>query len=216
MNQGNQMATDLDDIVRNLCNSYDFRGKIILSVGAGGGQLIDYGRLAQKVIAVDKDPVAIEVLKHRLSPKGLLDKFEIVESDFFDIATTSDVVLFEFSLHEIPDPERALAHAKSLAPDVVVLDHEPGSDWAYVANEELKVGASTKAVLNLDIQSHSVFTTEQLFDDYLDLSNKIRGQGETAMNRISAFLGVEPIRIPMSYSVCVLSHSEAHGPPLEA
>ena len=31
-----------------------------------------------------------------------------------------DVVYFEFCLHEMDDPAKALIHAKSLAPDIVV------------------------------------------------------------------------------------------------
>jgi hypothetical protein len=31
----------------------------------------------------------------------------------------------------MPDPERALLHARSLAPEIVVFDHAVSSEWAY-------------------------------------------------------------------------------------
>jgi len=51
---------------------------------------------------------------------------QVVGSKFEDVAGSFDVVYFEFCLHEMHDPEKALIHAKKLAPDIVVFDHSPG------------------------------------------------------------------------------------------
>jgi hypothetical protein len=53
------MATDINTIIANLMAFYDFRDKTVISVGAGGGQLIEYGRTAGKIIAVENDPGAM-------------------------------------------------------------------------------------------------------------------------------------------------------------
>ena len=40
------MATDITQVSANLLSFYDFRDKVVVSVGAGGGQLIEYARSA--------------------------------------------------------------------------------------------------------------------------------------------------------------------------
>lgn len=52
------MATDLSAIVRNLTAFYDFAGKTVVAVGAGGGQLAESARSMRHVVAVDRDPSA--------------------------------------------------------------------------------------------------------------------------------------------------------------
>ncbi|MCJ7587638.1 MAG: hypothetical protein MUQ00_07040 [Candidatus Aminicenantes bacterium] len=125
------MATDYGKIVEDLLAFYDFRDKTVVAVGAGGGQLIEYGRPARKVIAVDNDALALGKLREKLKAAALEDKFTPVLCDFNRAAMTGDAVLFEFCLHELPDAAAALRHAKYLAPDVVIFDHGPGSDWAF-------------------------------------------------------------------------------------
>jgi len=61
------MPTDLDLIVANLTSFHDFSGKIVIHVGAGGGQLIGYAASCRKVVAVDNDPSALERLEQRVA-----------------------------------------------------------------------------------------------------------------------------------------------------
>ena len=42
------MATDLHLMIKNLLSFYDFAGRVIISVGAGGGQFIEYGLVAKR------------------------------------------------------------------------------------------------------------------------------------------------------------------------
>ena len=49
------MATDLDTILRDIERCYDFGGRSVIHVGAGGGQLIGYARNARSVLGVDTD-----------------------------------------------------------------------------------------------------------------------------------------------------------------
>jgi len=53
------MATDIKKVIEDLLGFYDFDDKVVISVGAGGGQLIEYGRKAKRVIALDNDAEAI-------------------------------------------------------------------------------------------------------------------------------------------------------------
>ncbi|MCK7462089.1 MAG: serine hydrolase [Sphingobacterium sp.] len=134
------MAADYKKMVADLLAFYDLGDKTVLSVGAGGGQLIEYGRTARKVLALDSDALALEKLRENLEAAGLEDRFEPVLGDFFAIDLKADVVLFEFCLHEMADPGAAVERARGLAPAVVVFDHGPGSEWSYLAAEERQGG----------------------------------------------------------------------------
>lgn len=198
------MATDVGLVVRNLLASYTFAGKTVVSVGAGGGQLVEYGRAARRVVAVDGDGEALRRLSGVLATKGLSERFELVCSDVLHVSERGDVVLFEFSLHEMPDPDRALAHARSLAPDVVVLDHAPGSDWAWHVVEEEKVRRSAEAMRRFGVRSERFFLGEQRFADHAELLAKVAVQGPLAVERAERFRGETGIVIPFGYEAVLL------------
>jgi predicted RNA methylase len=193
------MAVDVQVVLRNLLEFYDFRDKTVLSVGAGGGQLAEYGRTAGRVVAVDCDPSALRSLAERLAERGLADRFELVEAEFLAVECRADVVLFEFSLHEMPDPTVALAHASSLAPDVVVLDHAEGSTWAWHVVEEDKVAVSARSIAARGAPRTQRVETVQRFADCDELVEKVRVQGETALRRAEPFAGRGDFEIPMAY-----------------
>ena len=69
-------------INNNLLEFYDFNNKIILAIGAGGGQIIEYGFKARKIIAIDNNEEAINKLHNKLLQTGLSDKYSIIHSDF--------------------------------------------------------------------------------------------------------------------------------------
>lgn len=198
------MATDVAVILENLLGFYEFDNKVMISVGAGGGQLAGYGRVARKVIAVDPDGAALAALAERIRALGIGDRFVLVEKDFMAVTERADVVLFEFALHEIPDPGAALAHAATLAPDTVIIDHAPGSPWAHAVDETEKVAASWKAAAARGIRCVKDHDTVQLFPSYRELFDKVKSQGAEAIRRIERWRGCTDITIPMAYRIAAL------------
>jgi tRNA G37 N-methylase Trm5 len=198
------MAADYRKMVADLLAFYDFEDKTVLSVGAGGGQLIEYGRPARRVLALDRDAPALDRLRENLRTAGLEDKFEPILGDFFTVELKADVVLFEFSLHEMADPGAALERARRLAPAVVVFDHGPGSLWSYMAAEEHKVVAAWAAVCRCPVRKTRIHEGAQIFAAFEDLHDKVKGQGETSLARIEPYRGQAGIRIPFTYGLALI------------
>ena len=198
------MATDINAIIKNLLGFYNFDDKIVISVGAGGGQLIEYGRTAKKVIAIDNNATAIQKLKENLINRKLEQIFEVMEADFYKANLKGDVVFFEFCLHEMPDAARAIKHAQTMAPDVLVMDHASGSRWAYYAAEDHKVAASWKAVKTFPIKKQQTFTANQTFHDHTEIYEKLKSQGDVSVKRISEFKSQKNIIIPMPYAAALI------------
>jgi hypothetical protein len=203
------MAADYKKMVADLLAFYDFAGKTVLAVGAGGGQLIEYGRVARKVLALDSDGPALAKLRENLKAAKLEDKFEPLLGDFFEVGLTADVVLFEFSLHEMADPGAAIERARGAAPDVVVFDHGPGSLWSYLAAEEGKVVAAWAAVCRHPVRKTRIYEGEQVFGAFEDLFQKVKGQGETSLARIERYRGQAGIRIPFTYGLALVKADDA-------
>jgi SAM-dependent methyltransferase len=198
------MATDLDQIVSSLTGFYDFVGKAVVAVGAGGGQLAEYARHARCVIAVDRDGAALDRLALRSGERGLADKFVLLQGDLLALRPGGDVVLFEFCLHEMEDPDRALAHAARLAPDVLVIDHAPGSRWEWCAAEEHGVDAAWAAVARRPIRRALDVEAFQSFAGYAELEAKLAAQGPQSLERITAYRGQTAIAIPMPYRLALV------------
>jgi hypothetical protein len=198
------VATDIREVTENLRGFHDLEGRVVLSVGAGGGQLLDLYRDAARTLAVDSDPAALRQLEEAVAARGLQDRVELVRADFFDLARGAEVVVFEFCLHEMPDPARALERARSLAPDVLVYDHAPGSAWAWHAAEEDKVARSTEAMQACGVRRRALFHGEQRFGDYAELHAKVASQGPTAIERAAPFRERRHIVIPMEYQAALL------------
>ena len=129
---------------------------------------------------------------------------DVVCAKFEDVNLSGDVVYFEFCLHEMADPIKALGHARALAPDIVVFDHSPGSEWAFFGAEEEKVCRSAEAMARFDIRHRETFRTDQRFSDYPELIAKLSGQGPVANERAQRFAGAADIVIPMDYGLTLL------------
>ena len=198
------MATDYAKLTENLCRFYDFRDKVVLFIGAAGRQLLDPATRTRKLIAIDRDVEALRELKANIIAQGLQDSVEVVGASFEEVTSHGDAVYFEFCLHEMDDPEKALMHAKSLAPDIVVYDHSPGSEWIYYGAEENKVSRSSAAMERFGIRRHQTFHAEQRFGNHAELLAKVSPQGPVAIERAQRFAGAVNIVIPMKYELNLL------------
>jgi len=197
------MALDYRQLTEQLNRFYDFAGKVVLYVGAGGRQLLDTAVPVQKMIAIDKDAEALKELRTNAA-RGARRAVSVVGRAFEDVAVEGDVVYFEFCLHEMADPPQALAHARHLAPDIVVFDHAPGSDWVYYGAEEDEVRRSSEAVERFGVRRREAYGTDQRFRDYAELIAKLSPQGPTAITRARCFEGATNIVIPMRYQLVLL------------
>ncbi|HEY4933878.1 MAG TPA: methyltransferase domain-containing protein [Terriglobales bacterium] len=198
------MAVDLRELTENLLRFYDFRDKVVLFVGAGGRQLLDPSAGTRKLIAIDQDEEALNQLKSNIAEKEWQDCMEVIASNFDDVTLSADVVYFEFCLHEMDDPHKSLTHARTLAPDTVVYDHSPGSEWIFYGAEEDNVRDSAAAMQSFGIRRRQAFHAEQRFRDHAELLARIAGQGDLAIQRIQHLAGAADIAIPMDYEVVLL------------
>ncbi len=198
------MAVDASAIVKNLLAFYNFKDKTIISVGAGGGQFIEYARNAKKVYAVDNNKTALNTLSNNLTKVNLDHKFALIHSEFENIKLSADVVLFEFCLHEMKDPKASINQALALANDVMISDHWPDSEWAYLVDEKEKTTNSWSALNTFEFKKIQRYNTVQKFVDYEELFQKVKGQGETTIKRIEKYIDRKNYEIPMSYGFALI------------
>lgn len=198
------MAADIKMIVDNLLAFYDFTGKVVMSVGAGGGQLIEYARNAKRVYAVDNDRCALDKLTGRLFEANLSDKFVLIRSDFKEVQIAADVIIFEFCLHEMESSKEMVEHALTLANDVVIADHWIDSEWAFTVLEEVKVSKSWKELGAVAFKKQQVFHSLQKFSNYDELFEKVHSQGEEVLDRIAQYKGKSNIEIPMAFAYALV------------
>jgi len=198
------LATDYAKLTENLTRFYDFTDKVVLFIGAAGQQLLDPEIRTKKLIVIDKDVQALASLQAKVSAQGRQDLVEVVGASFEEVTWHGDAVYFEFCLHEMNDPVKALFHAKSLAPDIVVYDHSLGSEWIYFGAEEDKVSRSSAAMEHFGNRRRQRFHAEQRFGSYDELLAKVSPQGPLAVARVQGFAGATDIVIPMSYELNLL------------
>ncbi|HKM48174.1 MAG TPA: class I SAM-dependent methyltransferase [Terriglobales bacterium] len=198
------MAADYKQMLQNIKEFYSFHGKKVLAVGAGNGPLTDLVLESKKLIVIDKEPVAIRFWETKVSAEELQDRVQVIHADFCEASPRGDVVYFEFCLHEMNDPAQALRHALTLAPEVLVFDHLPDSEWAFHAAEEDKVRRSTNALADFACTRHHEFRTEQRFPEYRQLVDKVSPQGKVALERAERYRGAVDIAIPMTYGLTLL------------
>jgi tRNA G37 N-methylase Trm5 len=198
------MAADVLAILKNILEFADFNNKTVIAVGAGGGQFAEYGKKARRIIAVDSNPEAMAALQKKVAIIGLNDRFEFHSGDFITFTLNGDMVFFEFCLHEMANPVLALAKAKSMAPQVVVFDHSPDSDWAYIVAEETKVANAWQAIQAQNSSRVQHFSCLQSFATFAELEAKVMPQGAVSLQRIEKYRGQKNFTIPMSYGLALL------------
>jgi hypothetical protein len=180
-------------LAHQLTDFFNFADKTVLYVGAGGGRLLGPAVRTKRLIAIDRDADSLASVN-----------LEKVVTEFEDVQIEGDVVYFEFCLHEMNDPLKALQHARTLAPDIVVFDHAPDSKWAFFGAEEELVKRSAAAMRQFGIRCLSALHAEQHFRDHAELLARVKGQGEVAIARAESFAGAMDIRIPMDCELVLL------------
>lgn len=198
------MAVDTSAIVLNLLSFYDFKDQEVISVGAGGGQLIAWAHHARKITAIDCDENALIKLSSILAKQGLTSKFKLINAPFEKVNVDGDIVLFEFCLHEMDSSTYAIKHAKELASSIVIIDHWLGSEWAYVVSEDEKVRRSWQFQKIYSAKKLTIFHTFQRFNSYDELYHKVKGQGYETIMRIEKYKGTSNFAIPMSYALALV------------
>ena len=198
------MALDRALLMANLDSFYDFEDKVVLCVGTGRGQLLDPNIATAETVVIDRDE---KTLAGRNTPRinsGTQGQGRTVVADFMDINIPGDVVYFEFCLHEMDDSKQAILHARTLAPDVVIFEHSPSSDWVFYAGEEEQVCRSAQALAHFPVKRRLHVCAEQTFKDHAELVAKLSTQGDLAIQRASRFAGVTNIVIPMKCNLALL------------
>ena len=198
------MATDINIIEKNIRSMYNFHNKTVIQVGAGGGQLIGCAKDAGSIIAVDNDPTAIEKLKIVVEENGRSEKISIIEGTIDSINHQADVVFFEFCLHEIDEPEKALCQALKIAPEILIIDHHPDSPWAWYTCETQKATKSWYDVEKYSLFQKKSFNAIQYFSDYSELYARLVPLGDLAIKRIQKFEPQNDIEIDMIYSIALI------------
>jgi hypothetical protein len=100
----------------------------------------------------------------------------------------------------MPRPDLALQHARSLAPEILVIDHVPESTWARLCCETEKATRSWNALEAMRPVSRTTFKAFQYFKDHAELVDKLRILGPQAIERASEFAGKRNLEIDMNYA----------------
>jgi hypothetical protein len=199
------VSTDLRLIAPSLGEFYNFSRKSVIAVGVkNAAELIECARYARFVIAVDCDEGAIDRLRQRVCEEGLGARFFMFVGAITAVPFNADVVVFEFSLHELADPRAALLHARRLAPEMVILEHVPGSRWSWFAGEDRGVAAAWAAVSPQAIRRVRTCEAVQHFGDFIDVKVCFRNAGATSQARIVELRNVAPIVIPMPFRLALI------------
>ena len=198
------MVVDRDELTANLTRFYDFAGKAVLYVGAGGGQLLHATSGVRNVVAIDANAGSLEGFRKEARSKWAGVPVRFVPHKFESVNLKGDVAYFEFCLHEMTDPKNVLAHARSLAPDIVVIDHLPKSEWIYYGAEEELVLKSTKAVESFGVRRRKKYRAVQKFKDFEEFASRMAGQGDVSQRRVLELKGATNVRIPMDYGLFLL------------
>lgn len=198
------MAVNSGELSVNLAQFYDFMGKVVLYVGAGGAQPLIPDVRIKRIVAIDSSAEALEKFASNFGAKDRPERVSIVASTFENVALSGDVVYFEFCLHEMADPYEALVHARALASDIVVFDHLPDSEWSFYAAEEEKTRRSTEAIERFGTRRREMFQSDQRFADYKELRTKVASQGAASIERARHFAGLTDIVIPLRYQLALL------------
>jgi ubiquinone/menaquinone biosynthesis C-methylase UbiE len=195
------MIVNPKEMINNIDAFIDFSNKTVMIVGAGGGQLMGYAGTANQIIAVDNNKEAIEQLEKRIRNSELINKYKTIMSDFESVNEKVDILVFEFSLHEMENIQKAIEHAKEIAGRVIIFDHVYDSEWVTIVQENNKIETEDKILNSIAVIRQAHFHAMQAFVQYDDLKKKVECQGEGAIKAIRKYLDKEDITIDMEYKL---------------
>ncbi len=198
------MVVDRDELTASLTKFYDFRGKTVLYVGCGLGQLLPPWSGAASVVAIDRDAKALKAFRRAAKTDWAGIPVRFVPRRFETVAIRGDVAYFEFCMHMMDDPRRTLELAQSLATDIVIMDHLPESEWVYYWAGEDEVLRSTKTIESFGVRRKKALTAEQRFEDWKALAARLAGEGKESHRRVLELMGVKDIRMRMDYALFLL------------
>jgi hypothetical protein len=101
----------IDSSLRTLAVFTILRAKSCFLSGREGGNSSTHK--TKRLIAIDRDVEALRELKTKLAANGTQHSVDVVGANFEDVTSFGDVVYFEFCLHEMVDPQKTLAHART-------------------------------------------------------------------------------------------------------
>jgi SAM-dependent methyltransferase len=198
------LAVDRSELSSNLAKFYDFRGKSVLYVGAGRGQLLRPTTGVASVVAIDRDPGSLDGFRRDATTEWAGIPIRFVPSAFETVEAKGDTVYFEFCMHYMEDPAKTLEHARSSAQDIVVMDHLPDSEWVYYWAGEEAVRRSTKAIESFGVRRRKASAAEQKFEDWQALATRLTGEGEESSRRVLELKEAKEIRMRMDYCLYLL------------
>ena len=198
------MVVDRTELSSNLAKFYDFRGKSVLYVGAGRGQLLRPESGVAKVVAIDRDPDSLDGFRAATATEWAGIPVSFVPQEFETVDTRGDAVYFEFCMHYMEDPSWTLSRARSLARDIVIMDHLPESKWVYYWAGEEAVRKSTRAIETFGVKRRKELAAEQKFEDWRALATRLEGEGAESKRRVLELKGAKDIRMRMDYCLYLL------------
>ncbi len=198
------MVVSRGELTANLTKFYDFKGKSVLYVGCGLGQLLPPESGVARVVAIDRDPKALKAFRDVAKTDWAGIPIEFVPHKFETVRHHGDVAYFEFCMHMMDDPQRTLELARSLAKDVVVMDHLPGSKWVYYWAGDDDVLKSTRTMESFGVRRRKAFVAEQRFEDWKALARRLAGAGQESRRRVIELKGAKDIRMRMDYGLFLL------------
>jgi len=198
------MVVDHSELAANLSKFYGFQGKSAICVGAGGGLLLEPATGVASVVAVDKDAEALDKFRAVSKSTWAGIPIQFVPRKFEEVAFQGDVVYFEFCMYMMENQQKTLDHARSMARDIVVIDHLPGSKWIYYWAGEEEVIRSTKALESFGIKRKKRYTAEQRFKDWQAFTDRLTGAGDESRRRVLELKEAKEVRIPMDYCLYLL------------
>ena len=198
------MVVDRNELATNLREFYDFAGKSAICVGAGGGLLLDPASRVASVVAIDKNAEELERFRTESKTKWAGIPLRFVPSKFEEVDFQGDVVYFEFCMYMMEDQRKTLDHARSMARDIVVIDHVPGSKWIYYWAGEEEVMRSTKVLESYGVRRKKRFTSEAWFKDWQAFADRLTGLGEESRRRVLELKEAKDVRMPMDYCLYLI------------
>lgn len=198
------MVVDRSELAANLRTFYDFEGKSTICVGAGGGLLLEPASGVASVVAIDRDAEALGRFRTEARTKWAGIPIRFVPRDFESVNLQGDVVYFEFCMHMMKDPRGALEHARSLASDIVIMEHLPGSKWVYYWAGEDEVLRCTRTFESFGVRRQKRFTAEQRFNDWNAFAERLSGLGKESRRRVLELKEAKEVHMPMDYGLYLL------------